>query len=85
MRYGESWRSLPSGIRGVVRSAVGRLPRNETLKRGVHSLGIDDRLERYQRVFALAPEETISGLFQDGLLPRGSYKTVESWTSLVPQ
>ncbi len=85
VRYGQSWRNLPSGIRGLVGTAVSRLPRNETLKRGVHSLGIDDRLERYQHVFALAPEETISGLFRDGLLPRGSYETVESWTSLLPQ
>ncbi|MGH9200950.1 MAG: asparagine synthase (glutamine-hydrolyzing) [Vicinamibacterales bacterium] len=85
VRYGESWRSLPPGVRALVRGAVNRLPRNETLKRGVHSLGIDDRLERYQRVFALAPEETISGLFRPGLLPPGSNETVDYWTSLLPQ
>jgi asparagine synthase (glutamine-hydrolysing) len=85
VRYGESWRSLPSSIRGMVRGAVNRLPRNEALKRGVHSLGIDDRLERYQHVFALAPEEAISGLFRDGLLPRGRHEVVDYWTSLLPQ
>ena len=85
VRYGETWRSLPPGIRGLIRGAVDRLPRSETLKRGVHSLGIDDRLERYQHVFALAPEATISGLFRDGLLPQGPHETVDYWRSLLPQ
>ena len=85
VRYGESWRSLPPAFRALIRSAVNRLPRNEALKRGVHSLGIDDRLERYQHVFALAPEDTISSLFRDGLLPRDSNSTVDYWTSLLPQ
>ena len=45
--------------------AVNRLPRNETLKRGVSSLGTLDRLKRYQDVFSLAPagddRRTVSG------------------------
>ena len=85
VRYGESWRALPPGVRGLIGGAVDRLPRNETLKRGVHSLGIDDRLKRYQRVFALAPDETISALFRDGLLPRGQGEVVEYWAALLPQ
>ena len=63
--------AFPPAIRGLIRGAVNRLPRNETLKRGVYSLGIDDRLKRYQHVFSLAPAETITGLFRDGLLPPG--------------
>jgi asparagine synthase (glutamine-hydrolysing) len=85
VRYGGSWRSLPPAIRGLIREAVNRLPRNETLKRGVYSLGIDDRLQRYQHVFALASEETIGGLFRDGLLPGGPGDTVAYWSSLLPQ
>jgi asparagine synthase (glutamine-hydrolysing) len=64
---------------------VNSLPRNEALKRGVYSLGIDDRLARYQHVFALAPDETIRGLFQDGLLPEGSQEPVDYWVSLLPE
>ncbi len=85
VRYGGTWRSLPPAIRGLIREAVNRLPRNETLKRGVYSLGIDDRLQRYQHVFALASEETIGGLFRDGLLPREPRETVAYWSSLLPQ
>ena len=85
VNYGESWRSLPRGVRSLIGGAVNRLPRNETLKRGVYSLGIDNRLERYQHVFALAPEPTISGLFRDGLLPAGSDQPVDYWLSLLPQ
>ena len=52
------------------------------LKRGVYSLGIEGRLQRYEHVFSLAPAETINGLFRDGCLPRGSDKSTESTTGL---
>src|SRR5438093_2722534 len=42
--YGDWWRSLPRPIRSSLGLAVSRLPRNETLKRGIYSLGVDDRL-----------------------------------------
>ena len=85
VRYGESWRSLPPAFRGLIRTAVNRLPRNETLKRGVYSLGIDDRLKRYHHVFSLAPAETIAGLFRDGLLTAANDGGVDYWTALLPQ
>jgi asparagine synthase (glutamine-hydrolysing) len=85
VRYGESWRSLPLPIRELIRGAVNRLPRNETLKRGVYSLGVNDRLRRYEHVFALAPSDRITGLFRDGLLPSGHDDTVDYWTALLPQ
>jgi asparagine synthase (glutamine-hydrolysing) len=85
VRYGESWRTLPPAIRGLIRGTVNRLPRNEALKRGVYSLGIDDRLKRYQHVFSLAPAETIAGLFIDGLLPAANDGDVDYWTALLPQ
>ena len=85
VRYGQSWRSLPSPLRALIRGGVNQLPRNETLKRGVYSLGIDDRLKRYQHVFSLAPAETIGGLFRDGLLPRAEDDTVDYWAALLPQ
>src|SRR4029077_9885809 len=37
--YGDWWRGLPRGLRSMIGFAVNGLPRNETLKRGVSSLG----------------------------------------------
>jgi asparagine synthase (glutamine-hydrolysing) len=86
VHYGEWWRRLPTGLRSAVGLAVNGLPRNETLKRGVASLGTEDRLKRYQDVFSLAPRETIDGLFYDDLLPNGEgCELVDYWRGLVPQ
>jgi asparagine synthase (glutamine-hydrolysing) len=85
VRYGESWRSLPAPIRSMLRSAVNRLPRNETLKRGAYSLGQDDRLRRYQDVFSLSPASTVAGLFHDGLLRKPEGGLVDAWAELLPQ
>src|SRR5204863_5499166 len=70
IHYGDWWRGLPTGLRSMTGFAVNRLPRNEMLKRGVRSLGSEDRLERYQDVFSLAPAETIDGLFRVDILPQ---------------
>src|SRR5438477_1274030 len=84
--YGNWWRGLPAGLRSMVGFAVKGLPRNETLKRGVASLGTEDRLRRYQDVFSLAPATTIDGLFHDGLLPeRQGRELVDYWRGLAPQ
>src|SRR5438094_8793746 len=44
VHYGTWWRRLPAGLRSMVGFAVNRLPRNEMLKRGLHSLHVEDRL-----------------------------------------
>jgi asparagine synthase (glutamine-hydrolysing) len=86
VHYGERWRGLPGGLRSVIGLAVNGLPRNETLKRGVHSLAVQDRLERYQDVFSLAAPETIDGFFREGVLPeRNGRELVEYWNTLRPQ
>jgi asparagine synthase (glutamine-hydrolysing) len=86
VRYGDWWRWLPGGLRSVIGLAVNGLPRNETLKRGVRSLGVEDRLKRYQDVFSLAPAETIDGLFREDVLPEGrGQKLLEYWDALRPQ
>jgi asparagine synthase (glutamine-hydrolysing) len=85
VRYGRAWSGLPQWRRKSARAAVNKLPRNETLKRGVHSLDIDDRLQRYQEVLSLAPGDEIDGLFHPGLLPEHSGDRIqESWKDLVP-
>ena len=86
VHYGEWWRRLPTSLRSVLGFAVSGLPRNEMLKRGVSSLGTEDRLKRYQDVFSLAPAGTIDGLFQDDLFPNGQSRgLVDYWRGLVPQ
>lgn len=86
VRYGNWWRGLPSGLRSMVGFAVDGLPRNEMLKRGARSLGIENQLTRYQHIFSLAPAETIDGLFRDDVLPeKPRHELVEYWRELVPQ
>src|SRR5437867_1690449 len=86
VHYGNWWRGLPGGLRSMVGFAVNRLPRNETLKRGVAALGTEDRLRRYQDVFSLAPATTIDGLFHDDLLPeRQGRELADYWRGLAPQ
>jgi asparagine synthase (glutamine-hydrolysing) len=86
VRYGNWWRGLPSGFRSMVGFAVNGLHRNETLKRGAHSLGIENRLMRYQHVFSLAPAETIDGLFRSDVLPKQpGHELIEYWQALLPQ
>src|SRR5437588_5540510 len=85
--YGDWWRGLPRGLRAMIGFAVNGLPRNETLKRGVSSLGSADRLKRYQDVFSLVPTETIDELFRDDVLPRNKngHDLLEYCSELAPQ
>jgi asparagine synthase (glutamine-hydrolysing) len=84
VHYGDTWRKLPRPVRQVIGSAVNRLPRNETAKRGIYALGIDDALARFEHVFSLAPAERIAGLFRGGPPPR-AFDHVEAWMALLPQ
>ncbi len=70
--YGGAWRKLPGAVRRLLEAGVNALPRGESLKRGVHSLGIADRMRRYQNVFSIAPAAVIDGLFRPGVLPAGA-------------
>ncbi len=86
VHYGGWWRGLPNGVRSMVRLVVNGIPRNETLKRGVNSLGTPDRLQRYQDVFSLAPAATVDGLFHDDILPnQQGHELVSYWEALRPQ
>jgi asparagine synthase (glutamine-hydrolysing) len=86
IHYGDWWRGLPAGLRSMIGFAIDRLPRNETLKRGVSSLGTSDRMKRYQDVFSLAPAAAIDGLFRDDILPqRNGHELLDYWRDLLPQ
>lgn len=85
VHYGGWWRALPRSLRSSLGLAANRLPRNETLKRGIYSLGIDDRLRRYQHVFSIAPSDEINALFRDDVLPaNSSVDLVDYWRTLLP-
>jgi asparagine synthase (glutamine-hydrolysing) len=84
--YGDWWRRVPAPLRSVLGLVIKTLPRNEMLKRGISSLGTNDRLKRYQDVFSLAPADTIEGLFRDDVLPgRDGRELTDYWQGLVPQ
>src|SRR5580700_6628971 len=78
VRYRGLWAGLPSWMRTPISTTVAALPRNETLKRGVHSLAIPDRMRRYQNVLSLLPGDQVEALFHDGLLPKDSGDTILS-------
>ena len=85
VRYGQYWAGLPGWIRRPVAAGLQALPRNEMLKRATYSLHVEDRLRRYQQVLSIVPEETIEGLFHEGLLPQGSGDLIlDSWSDLQP-
>jgi asparagine synthase (glutamine-hydrolysing) len=84
VRYGPLWARLPGWMRAPISSAIAALPRNETLKRGVYSLAIPERLARYQHVLSVLPGDQVDGLFKDGLLdPNSGDMIQECWASMV--
>jgi asparagine synthase (glutamine-hydrolysing) len=85
VHYGSVWRGLPEGIRSRISSAIRRLPRNETLKRGVQSLAIEDRFARYESIFSLHPAETVSGLFQRRFWSNGDGELSDHLGPILPQ
>ena len=83
VRYGALWAKLPTWMRTPISSGVAALPRNETLKRGVQSLGTTDRMRRYQDVLSLLPGPQVDGLFHEGLLDAHSGDALlECWSDL---
>ncbi len=86
VQYGSHWRRLPQWLRTGVHRGIRYLPRQETLKRGVYSLDVEDRLRRYQNVFSILPGDAVDGLFRPGLLPPGAGDSIrDSWADLAPE
>jgi len=84
IRYASMWARLPGWMRGPISSTITSLPRMETVKRGVYSLAIPDRMQKYQYVLSILPGGQVDGLFQDGLLGPNSGDTIqECWSDLV--
>ena len=84
VRYGAYWESIPSWLRAPMEALIATLPRNETLKRGLHSLNATDRSQRYQQVLSLLPGPEIDGLFRDGMLTKNAGDAlVDCWKDLI--
>ena len=71
-RYGTTYAALPGWARGSLEHALGALPRNETLKRGLYALSSGGHENRIERILSLLPGGQIKGLFRDGMLSRSS-------------
>ncbi len=85
VQYGTFLAPASAGVRSLMGAVINAIPRNESFKRGVYSLGIQDRLKRYQHVFSVLPGTTVDSLFKEGLLPEDAGdKVLECWADLVP-
>ena len=61
VRYGAYWGAMPGWMRAPIAAGIAALPRNETLKRGIYSLDVKERMRRYQHVLSLMPGNEIDG------------------------
>jgi asparagine synthase (glutamine-hydrolysing) len=83
LRYAGVWAGLPASVRRLVARGTAALPRNETLKRGVYSLGVVERLRRYQHILSLLPDRDMDSLFQhDTLRNYSSDALLSCWCDL---
>jgi asparagine synthase (glutamine-hydrolysing) len=83
VQYGKYWRSMPGTIRKPISKLLSLLPRNESIRRGLYSLEVPQRMIRYQQVFSVKSESLIDGLFQDKVLPDGTGDLIlDSWKDL---
>ena len=67
--YGRLWRRLPAAIRLPLAAVGSAFPRGEAFQRGVYSLALRDRMQRYQHVFSIIPGTAMAALLQPGVLP----------------
>jgi asparagine synthase (glutamine-hydrolysing) len=85
VRYARFWGRIPRPLRSAVATMISALPRNETLKRGIHSLDVKDRMQRYQNILSLLPGDTIDNLFRAGILDSDAGdEMLRCWKDLVP-
>lgn len=84
VRYDGLWGGMPRWMRSAISWGIDALPRNETLKRGVQSLAIPDRMRRYQNVLSLLPGAEVDSLFNDGVMDDHVGDAIlECWASMT--
>ena len=82
-RYGNYWRAIPDWARNLIKPPLSLMPRFESVKRGLYSLDINDRMSRYQNIFSLMSGESMKVLFKNGVLPDEiDQKIIECWGDL---
>jgi asparagine synthase (glutamine-hydrolysing) len=85
VQYGSAWRAVPKSLRAGLEIGLKRLPRREAIKRGLYSLAIEDRLQRYQNVFSILPGAAVDGLFRpEQLPPNAGDEVLNLWAELQP-
>ncbi len=86
VHYGRHYRALPGFVQSGLAAGIERLPRQDTLKRAVNSLGTRDDLLRYQQVFSIMPGAVVNSLFRDATVSglRGAEAVVPGWRALEP-
>lgn len=83
VQYGKYWRSIPEIMRKPIGKMLTILPRNESIRRGLYSLEVPQRMIRYQQIFSVMSQSIISDLFQEKVLPDGFGNRIpDSWKEL---
>lgn len=83
VQYGKYWRSMPVSMQKPIRRLLSMLSRNESVRRGLYSLEVPQRMIRYQQIFSVMSESLIDGLFKDKVLPEGTGDLIlDSWKDL---
>lgn len=84
VHYGIYWRMLPKKFRNITHYFLDKLPRCESVKRGLYSLDASQRMKRYQQVFSIMPGDAIDRLFYNGVLPSDAGDQIlEAWKDFV--
>jgi asparagine synthase (glutamine-hydrolysing) len=85
VRYGQWWRALPKWVQHGVASAISPRTSSDTVRRALYSLGSENRLDRYQRVFSIIPDDVTQALFRDDVFRNGNGNQIpDLWRDLEP-
>jgi asparagine synthase (glutamine-hydrolysing) len=81
---GSWWRRIPTSGRRLAESVARGTLRNETIRRGMSSLGVDPMVRRFEEVMSLVPAVELTSWFQDGLVPDSMEEEAhECWGDLL--
>ena len=85
VNYGKYWRLTPRWLRTPMSGILRGLPRAATIKRALYSLGVSDRMRRYQQVLSIMPGAFVDSLFREDVLPLGAGDQIlRCWQDLEP-
>ncbi len=83
VQYGKYWRSIPHSIRQPLGKLISSLSKHDSIRRGLYSIGVPQKMVRYQQIFSLMSQSIINNLFQDNILTDNFGNHIpESWRGL---